>query len=850
MLQTHILSDIIRANREGRSKSIYGAVVKPDTVFSKSDELMEIVTKAANGVPSPIAKLHTWSIIEPTAPLPTHITTIAQYRFDETTGTEAADSSQNDNDLTLSNVTWGTGKFSNCAVFNGTSASGTVVAVSAEPLRSYLYVSAWVNPSSLSGTDPIVKLADRFVLYFSEGELKCQIFDGVATHTVSSGLTASTSAWQFVTLQYIAGEVFLALGDLVYKTTIAMTQWTDIPAWQAYLSITADKTKLPADMPDVGNTFAADIVIDQALAINYEGGVEVFIDGLQADLSDLRVFNADASIELAWGNKQFSQVAGSRKLVLGIGVPGTAPLLSSEDTTYRLYRGCTGGPFENKAGVVPTTDGYVGHWTLEEASGNLADWTTNALTGTRVSSTVTTGQIGSGQTFSGSAQYINLSTAAATLNFSGAATLSWWVKSTNDSVQSLYTLTQGEGGEWTFFIIYLGNGVTGGLTNELITIAKYEGSAAIYGMGYCTPTRTELFDGNWHQVSIIFTGSVTKLYLDGVEKTLTYYNGADTGSYGGLSAVNAAILGARRFNSTWGSYFNGSLDEAFIQNVGRSANWNTTYYNMTSANGDFWTVGDEVAYSVSPFILTVGYDGTNFFDGSIDDLIVEANVRVQDDWPIVTDCSGVNDVLFYPFAENTGTVVGSGNILTPALKLTGGTWTTGRTRYGVSFDGNNDYASVTPTLESFSGRTLSIEVGIKFTVDAVCPILTQTDGINLSYNGAGGIVAALGGVSNPASVLGTIAVDTDEWLNVCLVYDGVNKMLYVNGQKIGQIASTGTAQINTNTLYVARSGSTYGACVLDRIRIYRAMLRPFYRTVNYFMPGQTGTMPNEEWIVR
>ena len=271
-----------------------------------------------------------------------------------------------------------------------------------------------------------------------------------------------------------------------------------------------------------------------------------------------------------------------------------------------------------------------------------------------------------------------------------------------------------------------------------------------------------------------------------------------------------------------------------------------------AATGDATSTGS-LTLSVPPEIvrwntIKIGSDGENFFSGSIDEFVMDANVRVLDDFPIVKDVSGPNDTIFWPFAENTGNYVFSGRILGETLELHGGTWTTGRTRYGVSFDGVDDYGVCTPAAESFAGRTLSVEVGIKFLSDEATPIITQLDGINISYDGNGGILAALGGVTNPTSVVGRLTAQ-NEWTNVCIVYDGSQKELWVNGQKTGVVASTGTASLTANPLYVATDETNYGNVVIDRIRIYRGRLRPYTRTVKRFMPGQSSFAANADWIM-
>jgi len=483
MLEATALTELARAVRQSRSRSTHGARVEVDDVFSKAAEIIDIATHAAEGGSIvPIGRNHTWSIVVPTAPLATDITSMAHYRFDETSGAEGADASLNDNDIAVSGATWATGKFGNCLSFDGTNDSATVTLVAEEPLRNYLYVTAWVNPSSLTGTRPICKLADRFSLYLVAGVLKVDIIDGGTTYTVSSGLTATTSTWQFITLQYLDGQVFLALDDLVYRGSIAMTSWAE-------------------EYPASGET------------------------------------------------------------------------------------------------------------------------------------------------------------------------------------------------------------------------------------------------------------------------------------------------------------------------------------------------------------LTVGTDGSSFFAGLLDELLIEANVRVKDDFHVVNQTANYNDVIFWPFVENAGTSIYSTRLNGETLTLTGGTWTTGKTRYGVLFDGTDDYGSCTPTAETFTGHTVSLEVGIKFTSSGVaCPIITQADGLNLAIDASGNITAALGNVTNPSSVLGQLTVDTDGWYSLCVVYDGVSKQLYLNGQMIGEVASTGTFTMPAVPLYVARDGSTYGACTIDRIRVYRGKLKPYYRYMPLFAAGEHAVNSLADWI--
>ena len=481
MLPATVISDLIKGIREGRSKGTYGAKVSPDTVFSTAAELSDIATRASQGGQlTPIAQKHTWSMVVPDTALPTRVTEIAHYRFDETSGSTATDASYNGNDLTVSGAVWAEGKFGNCLSFDGTDDFASDTATSQEPLKNYLYIAVWVNPTSVTGNRPIVALADRFVVYIDAGVLKVGLIDDGNTTTINSGLNIATDSWQHIAFQFDNGNVLLGIDGLVHRETIALTTYTE----------------------------------------------EFPVEGLS---------------------------------------------------------------------------------------------------------------------------------------------------------------------------------------------------------------------------------------------------------------------------------------------------------------------------------LTVGKNESSFFAGKLDDLVIDANMRVQDDAPSAFYMMSLNDALFWPFMENSGQFVHDTKMLGTTLMLTGGTWTNGRIRYGVSFDGVDDYGEANPTAESFVNQTLSVEVIIKFLSTATCPILTQASGINLSIDSAGNIVAALGGVSNPATVLGNLTVVPDEWYILTVVYDGSQKELWVNGQKIGQVSATGTATLSSSPLYLCRSGSVYGHCVVDRVRIYRGKLMPYYRSISYFQPGEEGFSPERDW---
>ncbi len=160
------------------------------------------------------------------------------------------------------------------------------------------------------------------------------------------------------------------------------------------LTVSSNPALIPATQPDDGSSvFPVVLVLDEAGSVNWEGGAAAFIDALEADYSDLQVTQADGETPVAFGVAQFSQVGGSRKLIIHLGVP---TLNSAVATDYVLHCGVAGGPYENKAGVYPAADGWLIAAPLEEASGNRDNWPDDRTLSPQGDATQAAGKIGYG----------------------------------------------------------------------------------------------------------------------------------------------------------------------------------------------------------------------------------------------------------------------------------------------------------------------------------------------------------------------------------------------------------------------------------------------------------------------
>ncbi len=154
----------------------------------------------------------------------------------------------------------------------------------------------------------------------------------------------------------------------------------------------------------------------------------------------------------------------------------------------------------------------------------------------------------------------------------------FWFKSSTDSPGTIAFLRDAAGNNLSQ--ISVGNGATGFLTNELITIQTNRGGATDNRLGYETATRSELFDGNWHHVVINCGSSSYQIYIDNSSKSITVGNGSNDGDWGASLTASLVRVGS---DNVWNFNLNASLDDFRIYDDALSADEISLLYN--SGNG-------------------------------------------------------------------------------------------------------------------------------------------------------------------------------------------------------------------------------------------------------------------------
>ncbi len=143
-------------------------------------------------------------------------------------------------------------------------------------------------------------------------------------------------------------------------------------------------------------------------------------------------------------------------------------------------------------------------------------------------------------------------------------TISAWIKTTNDDYEIIISF--GDDNGEALFSLAVGDGSTGFLDNELITIITNSVSGTENRVGYTTSDRAELFDGDWHNI-VLTADSNYNLYLDGEQKTLTVGIGNNDGMFTDISGIDNSRIGSRNSDGSGeGRFFNGEIDEIAMWN--------------------------------------------------------------------------------------------------------------------------------------------------------------------------------------------------------------------------------------------------------------------------------------------
>jgi hypothetical protein len=343
-------------------------------------------------------------------------------------------------------------------------------------------------------------------------------------------------------------------------------------------------------------------------------------------------------------------------------------------------------------------------------------------------------------------------------------TVECWIRLANNSGTKNILSFGNESSGRVFFAVY----------NDRIYWDQY-GVTSRYG-------NTSMSANTWYHLAWSRTGSTIKLFVDGVEQTMTTVSGSGTFPSGAVGNTNGIFIGTL---SDGAIDFNGHIDEIRVSNIAR------------------YTTG--FTPSASAFV-----NDANTL------LLIHANGT--DASTVFTDDNGAR-------AQRGITALGNAQVDTAQSKFGGAS---------ALFDGTGDYLDVSSFSQS-SGATFTFECWVRFAATpssgALAMILSSSSGVN-AYLGLNNVSGTLNWeIAHEDSGGGTFyrrwiaSVSTNTWYHIALTKNGTTGRLFVDGTLLTPAQDFGTLEetegIFTSTMRLgAWHNTTYGLNGhLDEIRI-------------------------------
>ncbi|HJZ06154.1 MAG TPA: LamG-like jellyroll fold domain-containing protein [Patescibacteria group bacterium] len=449
--------------------------------------------------------------------------------------------------------------------------------------------------------------------------------------------------------------------------------------------------------------------------------------------------------------------------------------------------------------------GPVAYYKFDEGSGttSVADSSGNGNTGTMNGSMTESdwvlGKFGNGLDLDGSDDYVEIGSSTKVDN-SYAGTISAWIKpSGNTGYETIFGYGGGStSGAGRFQMRLFGT------SNRVILYQGSDGESPanlIYG-------GTSLSDNTWYYVTLSSDGSQYKIYVNGVEESLTISTGTNNGDWFADTSVietDKSTLGRLWRDGAWLEPYRGIIDDLKIYNYAR-----TPAQIIEDMNASHPAPGSPVGSPLLWWKFDQGTDNT---------------------------CSGgANDVCN---SGSSGTTLDATN--------NGATWSnSGKFGKALNFDTNTDDASASDQsfVDSLTGMTISLWLNpqtLTTSDDIIGKINTNqnsfrvvTDSVNsdeITVN----IPTALSDLITSYST-SNLDLATGNWIHLTIVYDGTlsassRVKVYKNAREVnGSVSGTLPAAMtsgSTSNLKLGEQDIAAGIALLsyyDEVKIYNFAL--------------------------
>ena len=434
-------------------------------------------------------------------------------------------------------------------------------------------------------------------------------------------------------------------------------------------------------------------------------------------------------------------------------------------------------------GDTSTCSPPVAEWKMDENTGTTStyDSSGNGFTGTLTSITESSwvpGKYGSALNLDGSSDYVSVTDATdSSLDVTDSLTMSVWVKTTSGDNEGLIYKGDFSGTQGTYQI-HLKSSTT-------VPVIRLNQSAS-EGSGQLTGNTT-VNDGNWHHIAATYDKTNIKLYIDGGLDNSNSYSTS-------LSTNNNPLHIGGYYSSSY--TLNGSIDDVRIYNYARTQAQIAWDYNRGAPVGH-WKL-DEC-------------QGTTAYDSS----------------------GNTNNGTITIGATGTNTTAGTCSSGTGSEAWNNGT--TGKRNASLSFDGTDDYVTLTSEPNYSQGGTISTWIK---TTDTTARIIAL-DSTLLGIGNSTAMYLCADGSGCSVSVGTDNVPDDGNWHHVLMTWDNTNLSYYLDGKFVTSVADSGAVSSGRGSyLGVGDSGATlqdYFNGQIDDIKIYNYALTAQQIKVDYTM---------------
>ncbi len=460
-------------------------------------------------------------------------------------------------------------------------------------------------------------------------------------------------------------------------------------------------------------------------------------------------------------------------------------------------------------GSTEKATGPVGYWKFDDGTGTSAkDATTNANNGTISGATwQNEDQCISGKClyFDGSNDNVTVANTSNRIIPNGAFSLSLWFKLTESTTGAgqIYSLINNDTFNTSGFRFGVDNTSggygcgNGGVPKVLFWATESGGTGSL-----CSST--SITQGQWYNVVVVYTGSTGTMYLNGTSV-------ATSSSMSIVSNTNTIQIGTAIGGKR---YFNGPMDEIKIYNQALTAAQVQANYAAKAAE--------------SATVLGANTQNNNALSNGL------VGYWKMDESSWTQNCST---------ATATDSSGNSNNGIS-CPSTTGPTTASGKYGNAGSFDGSDDYVSVT--------NTTSINLSGNFTISAwVNPtsVGSLNEVISKEGTSAGYYMwidsnrkIRVGFNTGASEATSTNAISLSTWSHIVGTWDGTNLRIYINGALDKTTAGSSNPAATTNALSIGayRDGTSRFTGKIDEARVYNRALSPDESSQLYtFAPGPT-----------